>query len=161
MQYQPHPDTNNERAATGLRLVRIEGFSAPTTLQEDEQEAYLRRFSTIFIDESRCREGGLGQVLYGEDTWGRPLAVKTTNTETAQAATPAPSDDAPSSPTRDIATEAFRREYETLRTLSGGAWLPAPVWIGPPERQGRHHHGVGRGGNACHGNPPSLHRRLR
>lgn len=124
MQYQPHPDTNNERAATGLRLVRIEGFSAPTTLQEDEQEAYLRRFSTIFIDESRCREGGLGQVLYGEDTWGKPLAVKTMNAEAMQATAPAPSDDAPSSPTRGIATEAFRREYETLRTLSGVRGFP-------------------------------------
>ena len=117
MENHSNPDTHDEHAATGLRLVHIEGFSAPTTLQDDEQEAYLRRFATIFIDESRCREGNLGQVLYGEDTWGKPVALKVMN----DAVVPDPA--TPSS-TRDLASEAFRREYETLRALSGVKGFP-------------------------------------
>lgn len=117
MENHSNPDTHDEHAATGLRLVHIEDFSTPTTLQDDEQEAYLRRFATIFIDESRCREGNLGQVLYGEDTWGKPVALKVMN----DAVVPDPA--TPSS-TRDLASEAFRREYETLRALSGVKGFP-------------------------------------
>lgn len=117
MENHSNPDTHDEHAATGLRLVHIEDFSAPTTLQDDEQEAYLRRFATIFIDESRCREGNLGQVLYGEDTWGKPVALKVMN----DAVVPDPA--SPSS-TRDLASEAFRRECETLRALSGVKGFP-------------------------------------
>ena len=129
MENQPR-DITDKRTETPLRLVHIEDFSAPTTLQEDEQDAYLRRFSTIFIDENRCREGGLGQVLYGEDTWGKPLAVKTMNAEVRQATAPGPSDDAAPFPAHGIADEAFRREYETLRTLSGMRGFPRLYGLG-------------------------------
>lgn len=118
--HKPHDSRDN----ASMRVARLEGFTAPRTLPPDEQEAYNRRFSTIFIDENRCREGGLGQVFYGEDTWGKPVAVKTMGIEDARTVSSAPSDDAASSPTHDITNVAFRREYETLRTLSGVRGFP-------------------------------------
>lgn len=118
--HKPHDSRDN----ASMRVARLEGFTAPRTLPPDEQEAYNRRFSTIFIDENRCREGGLGQVFYGEDTWGKPVAVKTMGIEDARTVSSAPSNDAASSPTHDITNVAFRREYETLRTLSGVRGFP-------------------------------------
>ena len=138
--HKPHDSRDN----AGMRVARLEGFTAPRTLPPDEQEAYNRRFSTIFIDENRCREGGLGQVFYGEDTWGKPVAVKTMGIEDARTVSSAPSDDAASSPTHHITNVAFRREYETLRTLSGVRGFP-PVRVGSSGRQERHRHGVDRG----------------
>lgn len=108
-----HPYTQ-ARDNNGLRLVRIDKLSAPTTLQPDEQEAHQRRFSTIFIDEKRCREGGLGQVTYGKDTWDEPLAIKMPDASAVSL----------DEQEHTLTDEAFQREYEMLRALSGVRGFP-------------------------------------
>lgn len=110
-----HASENN-----GMRVVHIDDLSAPATLQPDEQESYQRRFSTFFIDEGRCREGGLGRVFFGKNAWGEPLAIKVMDDSLA------PSD----KQERNPAAEAFQREYETMRSLSGVRGFPRLYGMG-------------------------------
>ena len=109
-------DTSHAHDKANMRVASLTGFTAPRTLPADEQEGNARRFSTLFIDERRRRKGGLGQVLYGEDTWGEPLAVKLVGE--------AHEEEHDDSPSRAFACEAFRREYETMRTLSDVKGFP-------------------------------------
>lgn len=124
------PETHNEHGTAGLQVVHLDGFSAPWTLPPDEQEAHARRFSSLFVDRTRCRQGGIGWLLYGEDVWGKPVAVKimddpdTARDTTSQPATRTDDMD------RAVAHEAFMREYQTLRSLSGIRGFPKLYGLG-------------------------------
>lgn len=124
------PETHNEHGTAGLQVVHLDGYSAPWTLSPDKQEAHARRFSSLFIDKSRCRHGGIGWLLYGEDVWGRPVAVKVAdNPDAARDTTSGPATRADDMD-RAIAHEAFMREYQTLRTLSGIRGFPKLYGLG-------------------------------
>lgn len=50
------------QTATSLRVIHLEDFEAPFTLPTEDREAYLRRFATLFVGESRMREGSTGKI---------------------------------------------------------------------------------------------------
>lgn len=60
----------------GLRVVRLEDFEPAVPLGADEREAYLRRFGTLFVDESRVRRGGIGSVAPATNALGERFALK-------------------------------------------------------------------------------------
>lgn len=105
----------------GLRIIHLDDFTPPVALPLDEQETYVRRFSTLFVDENRCRKGGLGQVLYGRNSWGESLAIKILTED--DGTTKEPDGDADEQ-AESFAAEAFKREYETMRTLSNIKGFP-------------------------------------
>ena len=45
-------------------------------LAESERDAYVRRFTTLLLDESSVRYGGLGCVMRAKSACGEVLAVK-------------------------------------------------------------------------------------
>ena len=59
-----------------LRIVRLEDFEPPFTLSIQEHELYLRRFATLFIDESCTRKGGNATILCASNAFGERFALK-------------------------------------------------------------------------------------
>lgn len=103
------PETDRAR-----RVLTLRDVEAPFPLADSERDAYLRRVSTLFADDSRCRRGGLGRVLHATNALGEQFAVKLL-------ILPSESDGG-----RDTGAEeneaslrlAFRREYECQRSLA-------------------------------------------
>lgn len=116
------PETHDKHGTTRLQVVHLDDFSTPDTMSPDEREAHARRFSSLFIDKRRCRRGGIGWLLYGEDVWGKPVAVKVMDDPDA--------DTTPDEMDRAIARKAFVREYQTLRSLSGMRGFPRLYGLG-------------------------------
>ena len=94
-----------------LCLVRLDRFEAPFVLAESERDAYVRRFTTLLLDESSVRYGGLGCVMRAKSACGEVLAVKRLlpQTESSQETSHVLSD--------EQRQAAFRREYELHRTV--------------------------------------------
>lgn len=88
------------------RIARIQGFEAPFFLSPDARDAYVRRFSTLFIDEGSERQGGNAQVMRVLNAWGEPFALKALTR------------------TDEGSRGAFDREYELHRGLSGLKGFP-------------------------------------
>ena len=65
------PETDRAR-----RVLTLRDVEAPFPLADSERDAYLRRVSTLFADDSRCRCGGLGRVLHATNALGEQFAVK-------------------------------------------------------------------------------------
>lgn len=108
--------------APALRVVRLERLEPPLTLAEAEREAYLRRFSTLMVDDGRSRRGGLGRVLHAVNAWGEEVALKVLvghegPFEGSDAAGYVEQDD-------DAQHRAFRLEYESQRKLMGIKGFP-------------------------------------
>ncbi len=97
-------------AAGAPRVIRVEGFEAPFFLAESERDAYLRRFSTLFVDERRSRRGGLGRVFHATNALGEQLAVKTLILPQ--------NDEDRNESDEELLRAAFRREYECQRSLA-------------------------------------------
>ncbi len=62
--------------ASAMSLVRIEGFEPVEYLADGAREGYLRRFTTVFVDEASERRGGVGRVLRAANPRGERLALK-------------------------------------------------------------------------------------
>lgn len=122
MENPSYPEMHDKHDTAGLQVVHLDGFSMPDTMPPDEREAHARRFSSLFIDKRRCRRGGIGWLLYGEDIWGNPVAVKVMDEPDADMT----SDEMD----RTIARKAFAREYQTLRALSGVRGFPRLYGLG-------------------------------
>lgn len=58
------------------RVVTLRDVEAPFPLAPEERDAYLRRVSTLFVDESRGRRGGLGRVFHATNAQGEQFAIK-------------------------------------------------------------------------------------
>lgn len=116
------PEMNDRHGTAGLQVVHLDDFSTPDILPPAEQENHARRFSSLFIDRRRCRRGGIGRLLYGEDIWGSPVAVKVMDDS--------PADTTADEADYDVAREAFMREYQTLRMLSGVRGFPRLYGLG-------------------------------
>ena len=57
--------------APGQRMVCLGRFEEPFGMADPEREAYRRRFSTLFVDESTARHGGLGTVVRASNAFRR------------------------------------------------------------------------------------------
>lgn len=106
-------------ATDAPRVIRVEGFEAPFSLAESEREAYLRRFSTLFVDERRSRRGGLGRVFHATNALGEQLAVKTLILpQGAAAKIDGVERNEGNDEDEKLLRAAFRREYECQRSLA-------------------------------------------
>ena len=103
-----------------LRVLRVEGFEPAVALSDAEQDAYRRRFVTLFADEQHRRRGGLGSVVRAFNAMGEALAVKTL---VVPERGELEDEDAHAS-RADALKAAFRREYEDHRLLSGLRGFP-------------------------------------
>ena len=97
-------------AADALRVIRLDDFEAPFSLSEPERDAYLRRFSTLFVDERRSRRGGLGRVFHASNALGEQLAIKTLILPRNEKGF--------DERDTELLRTAFRHEYECQRSLA-------------------------------------------
>lgn len=98
-----------------MRLIRLNDFEAPFPLVGEEGDLYRRRFSTLFVDETRSRRGGLGRVTYAMNARGEKLALKTMIL---------PEGDDEGGDQTEVLLGAFRREYECQRALANLRGFP-------------------------------------
>lgn len=113
---KPVRDDLAAQGRVAARIVRLEEFEPPLTLAKEERDAYLRRFSTLMVDDASARRGGIGCVMHGTNAWGEPIALKVL----------VPLDDS-TAHLEGAAAEherAFRQEYETQRRLMGLKGFP-------------------------------------
>ena len=102
------------------RVAFLESLESPFTLPQSENEAFQRRFSTIFINDEHTRSGGLGQVFLGCNSWGERFAIKVLSDDLLKSSDE--TDSQISFPSKS--SEAFDQEYETLRMSSGIKGFP-------------------------------------
>lgn len=104
----------------GMRLVRIERFESAVPLSNEEYEPYIRRYSTVFVDEAQSRRGGIGQISFALNAEGEPLAIKTLVRPmrgVGEGQTPYDS-------RIQTLCRLFRQEYESQRALNGMRGFP-------------------------------------
>lgn len=106
----------------GPRVVCVEDLEAPFHLGEGERTDYLRRFSTLFVDEASARRGGLGRVLRAANALGERVAIKTLVLP-----------DGVGERDERALREAFRREYECQRSLASLRGFPRAYAYGRVE----------------------------
>lgn len=104
----------------GMHLARIDGFEAAVPLSPEARDAYLRRYSTLFVDETRDRCGGGGVVTYACNAQGESLAIKTLRQPTQEPG----EDDAAFQKRTATLVQAFRHEYENHLALNGVRGFP-------------------------------------
>lgn len=68
--------SQHNQQTTSLRVIHLEDLEVPFTLPSEDREAYLRRFATLFIDESRVREGSTGKIFQAANAFGERFALK-------------------------------------------------------------------------------------
>ena len=93
------------------RVITVRDVETPFPLSSEERDAYLRRVSTLFVDEGRGRRGGLGRVLHATNAQGERFAVKLL-------ILPDGRDDGAAEKDEASLRLAFRREYECQRSLA-------------------------------------------
>lgn len=104
----------------GCRMVRLERFEEPYRLAETDRETYRRRFTTLFIDDSTTRRGGLGVVVRATNVFGEACALKTLRVPERGEL-----EDKSAYESRiALARVAFRAEYESHRSVSGFKGFP-------------------------------------
>lgn len=59
-----------------LRLVHLDDFEPSVVLPAESRDAYLRRFSTLFVDEDTAYLGGNAKVMRALNAKGETLAIK-------------------------------------------------------------------------------------
>lgn len=100
-------------SASAMSLVRIEGFEPVEYLVDGAREGYLRRFTTVFVDEASERRGGVGRVLRAANPRGERLALKFL-------VLPAGADEAAEAALR----ATFEEEFRAHQRLSGLRGFP-------------------------------------
>lgn len=99
-----------------LRLVRVENFEPAEPVPAAHAEAFARRFSTLLLNDTRSRQGGLGQVTWAVNARGEAFAVKRP--------LPVQGTDAEAQAYREALEHAFAEEYEGHRRVSGLKGFP-------------------------------------
>lgn len=139
---QENPLPHKEEAhISASKVVSLDQLTPTHVLPDEAQAAFKRRFSTLFLDEGRSRNGGLGQVYFARNALGEGFAVKVLRPEAflgqdAQSAYAAHADacDAETNalqneklantPGRDFLSQAFEQEYETQKLAAGIKGFP-------------------------------------
>lgn len=106
--------------AGARRVVHLDAFEIPQTMDDADRAAYLRRFVTLFVDEGSRRRGGIGRVERATNAFGEQFALKTLVLPERLELESAEEHE------RHIAglVEAFREEYACHRALSGLKGFP-------------------------------------
>lgn len=89
-------------------------------MAEIDREAYRRRFSTLFLDESTARHGGLGTVVRATNPLGEVVALKMLRTPERGEL----EDESSHANRVALAAAAFRAEYDSHRSVSGFKGFP-------------------------------------
>lgn len=95
---------HRKQATASLQVIHLENFEAPFTLSFEDREVYLRRFATLFIDESCTRKGGTSKVFRVFNAFGECFALKEYE---------------------DTAAHRMNHEYKAHRLVSGIKGYPA------------------------------------
>lgn len=104
------------------KVIILDALEPSHTLAGDDLSNFKRRFSTLFLDESRSRNGGLGKVYHASNTLGEEFAIKVldaTNGSLGQNGEPSHNQDIDS-----YLQEAFKQEYETQRLSANMKGFP-------------------------------------
>ena len=109
------------RHARMIRLLDLEP-ACPMASARDA-DAFRRRYSVLFADEATSRRGGLGVVTCVTNAYGELLALKTLLPPAGEGS-PASGSTVVDSRRADALALAFRREYESQRSLAGLACVP-------------------------------------
>ena len=103
-----------------LRVASVIDFEPAEVIPPEKLEAFLARFSVLFIDEDSARRGGIGTVYFASNSYGERFAVKTLNRDGSQ--------DHISDEISDLLLERgtvlFREEFECHKKLSGLKGFP-------------------------------------
>lgn len=129
--------TSSASLGSNAQVAHFEDLVSPLTLSQADQEEFMRRFSTLFIDEDHSRMGGLGKVHRGTNALGEKFAIKTLSENDFEGESLAAVDNVEAD---EEATpwyqRAFDQEYETHRLLSGIKGFPRVYakgnWNGKP-----------------------------
>lgn len=100
-------------ASGPVALARIEDFEPAEPLADEAREAYLRRFTTLFLDEASERRGGVGRVLRATNPRGERFALKLL-------AVPEGADEG----TQALLRATFDEEFRVHQRLSGLRGFP-------------------------------------
>lgn len=114
-----------EEPIASLERIYLEDFCAPMTLSDGQRESYCRRFSTLFIDRSRTREGSTGSIIHATNVFGEHFALKVRKADVHRTMDAEIVEDTEAFG-KAVASDAsrktdlhFEREYEAHRMLSG------------------------------------------
>ena len=98
----------SNRMSKNLHFIRIDAFEPACVVPGAGRDAYCRRFTTLFLDESSARSGGVGEVVRAVNAFGEQFALKRLSADAA-----ADNDDLAA-----MMRAAFDAEYDTHRKLS-------------------------------------------
>ena len=109
-------------SSVARQVVHIDDFEPAVALPHNEQDAYKRRFVTLFQEPGAARLGGLGRVVPVGNLWGEVFALKVLKAPAEQQALT----------DRQIATleSNFRSEYRLQCALSGLKGFPRVYGFG-------------------------------
>ena len=60
----------SNRMSKNLHFIRIDAFEPACVVPGAGRDAYCRRFTTLFLDESSARSGGVGEVVRAVNAFG-------------------------------------------------------------------------------------------
>ena len=105
---------------SGARVVSVTQFEPAVGMQGAALDSYKRRFSTLFVDESTRRRGGIGSVVRATNVLGEQFALKTLVVpERDERASEAEYERYKAS-----LKSAFRQEFECHKAVSGLKGFP-------------------------------------
>ncbi len=114
-----------EGATASLERIYLEDFRAPISLSDSQRKSYCRRFSTLFIDRSRNREGSTSSIIHATNVFGEHFALKMRKVDAHRAMDAKIVEGVEESDAATISIASgkvdthFEREYEAHRMLSG------------------------------------------
>ena len=104
------------------QMIRLQDFEPAISIDERDIDAYLRRFSTLFLSEDHVRLGGVGKVIQVINSMGEKFALKISSCMPSDAV----DEDANnlSEESINFAHDLFMHEYRGLQQLSGVKGFP-------------------------------------
>lgn len=103
-----------------LRVATAVDFEPAEVISSEKLDAYLARFSVLFIDEDSARRGGIGTVYFASNSFGERFAVKVLNRQDTEDG----DSDEISNLLKERGAALFREEFECHKKLSGLKGFP-------------------------------------
>lgn len=120
-EFMPGEALPGASAADGprMRVAHLGDFEPAHAVRASEHDDFMRRFTTLFIDDSTARAGGLGRVVRAANAQGESFAVKVLAEGSAPAQGDTGSGEAESEGWDAWREAAFDEEYAAHQALSG------------------------------------------
>lgn len=115
------PSVLSAAPRSSLRLVHLRDFEAARAVRSEDRERFLRRFTTLFIDDESVRHGGIGCVLRAVNVRGERFALKTVGSGLGMSES---GEGGETSCQSSAVLAAFEEEYAAHQALSGIKGFP-------------------------------------